>query len=212
MPRLHPTSDVGCYRESLFGPWESHSPSVEKPKPRPKPAKKLRVSRYGGSQGRGDVGQQVATVREVILARFDDIGATRLWPIAEAAGVKHPAFLRMFQEMLLCLFPDECGDGEPYMPDPAHRMQMPPVTYPDGKPIKLRPGGLLPHPCEGVGDERAAAFAEHCLNVGRASPLAGMTTTAKDQHGNAVTVPLFTEADLVRLGERIERRGADRSA
>lgn len=141
-------------------------------------------------RGAGDVVQMVRTVREILLARLDDIGATRLWPLADRSGLDRSAWLRMYQEMLLALFPEECGDGEPYVPNPAERMDLPPG-------VKVRVGGLFPYPCEGVGDARSAAFARHLL-AGMESPIAGMT----DGDG----ARLFTDAELARLGERIERR------
>jgi hypothetical protein len=152
------------------------------------------VSKYGGSQGRGDVAQQVATVREVMLARLDDLGATRLLPVAVAAGMDRETFLDMYQEWLLALFPDECGDGEPYTPDPAKREGVP-------AGVKERKGGLFPYPCEGVGDERSLTFARHFLR-GNGSPIAGMV----DDRG----VPVFEPHELARLGERQEGRSAGR--
>jgi len=167
----------------------SHSQAQQKLPPAAKPP--LRVSVHGGSQGRGDAEQQVRTVREVLLARLDDIGATSLWPIAEDCGLSHQAFLQMYQRMLLVLFPDECGDGEAYVPDPAERLEMPPAG------AKVRKGGLFPYPCEGVGDERSLAFARHLL-IGEQSPIAGMKTVDGQ--------PMFDAAELARLGERKRMR------
>jgi hypothetical protein len=133
------------------------------------------------------VAQQVATVREVLLARLDDLGASDLWPIAEACGLRWDGWIQMYQRMLLCLFPAECGDGEEYTPDPAKRQDVP-------AGVKVRKGGLFPYPCEGVGDERSLAFARWLL-VGQQSPAAGLTMPDGE--------PVFTPADLVRLGERV---------
>jgi hypothetical protein len=207
LPRLRPAPDAIRYTAGhLFGPWEAvtppdnshHSPSAGRsPAARPKPArqaKPLRVSKYGGSQGRGDVAQQVATVREVMLARLDDLGATHLWPIAEAAGIEHDTFLDMYQKMLWALFPVEVADGEPYTPDPAERQGVPP----DG--VKVRKGGLFPYPAEGIGDARSISFARHFL-MGEQSPAAKMA----DEEGR----PVFGAGDLAVLGARIERRAAN---
>lgn len=99
----------------------------------PSEPKALRVSVYGGSQGLGDVEQMVTTVCEVLLARLDDLGETALWPIAEDCGLTHETFLAMYQRMLYCLFPIECGEEEvdedgnlrpkAYVPDPAERVR-----------------------------------------------------------------------------------------
>jgi hypothetical protein len=197
----------------LFGPWEqtparSHQSSQDRRSSagRAKSGrerKRLVASRYGtapgvhgGARGRGDVEQQVRTVREVMLARLDDLGATDLWPIAEGCGLSWDGWIQMYQRMLLSLFPEECGDGEGYTPDPACREGVPPGA-------KARKGGLFPHPCEGVGDERSLAFARHFLR-GQGSPAAGMTMPDGS--------PLFTDSDLAVLGERMVKRETGRTA
>lgn len=118
-----------------------------------------------------------------MLARLDDLGATDLWPVAEEEGLSHTAFLRMYQKMLLALFPDECGDGETYAPSPDKRL--------DG--VRHRLGGLFPYPCEGMGDDRSAAYAE-CVMAGESSPVAAM----RGSDGRA----MFSRSDLARLGGR----------
>jgi hypothetical protein len=167
----------------------------------------------------------------VLLKRLDDLGATDIWPIAEGCGVSWDGFLGMWQQVLSALFPEECGEeGGPYTPDPAQRMRdAPSIAWKTVRkveeyevkvvregvevtkrrervtvPVKVRKG-LFPYPCEGVGDARSVAFAEHLLKLGKGSPAAKL---AVPDPKSGTTVPLLTDADLACLGERIERREA----
>ncbi len=141
----------------------------------------------------GLVASAVESVRNVLIARLDDLAAARLLPAAARYGLTPDDWLGLFREVQLALFPEEFGDGTPYTPDPAGRSETP------GRFVQPKlDQGLLPLHCFGIGDVRAVAFARH-LELGQGSPAAELTTPDGK--------PLFTPADLARLGERIERRG-----
>lgn len=79
------------------------------------------------------------------------------------------------------LFPDAYQDGEPYTPDPAGRIDTVPAFT-----------GLVPRL------PTMAIYAKHLLEVGQRSPA-------------VQSLPgVFTQSDLIRLGERIGRREAGR--
>lgn len=81
------------------------------------------------------------------------------------------------------LFPEEFGTGPAYTPDPNGRMDVPP-----------NPLGLVPRL------PTVSIYARHLLEKGKQSPAAGMTTP----DGKA----MFSDAELVRLAERQEKRSA----
>lgn len=134
------------------------------------------------------------TVQGIFIDRLDSMTDAIARIVGEEVGQQwdaHPKQLascagRIIDGINYLFFPEAYEDGEPYTPDPSGRMDTPPSTT-----------GLIPRL------PTVAILARHLLDRGRQSPVVRMTTVAKDKQGNEVSVP---DADLIRLGERIERR------
>jgi hypothetical protein len=135
------------------------------------------------------------TVVAILIRRLDG-GLEDLERIAlrvagdhiDDAGVAMSLAVAFIQEVQVLLFPEEFADGPEYTPSPDCRMDVPPVF-----------AGLVPK------IPQLATYARHLLK-GKGSPVSKLTTTVKDKRGDEVTAPLFTDAELARLGERQERR------
>ena len=132
----------------------------------------------------------VETVRGILIDRLDGALADLTRIALEEAGeyvtdsgtAEHIA-IRFIQAAQVRLFPEEFGDAPPYTPDPAARMDLP-----------ANPLGLVPRL------PTMAIYARHLLEVGKQSPAASLTT--------ADGKPVFNDADLARLGERITARNS----
>lgn len=137
-------------------------------------------------------GHAVETVRGILIDRLDaalpDVERIVFEEAAEfvpEVRVRHRLAIRIIQAAQARLFPEEFGDGPAYTPDPAGRMAVPP------HPERV---GLVPRL------PTVAIYARHLLAVGRQSPAAGLTMPDGE--------PVFTDADLCRLGKRIAGRSA----
>ena len=132
----------------------------------------------------------VETVRGMLIDRLDAHLGEMTRVALKCAGEYIPDFgtaeslaVRWVQAAQAALFPEEFGPGPEYTPDPAGRVmseQPPPVVL-----------GLVPrHPL-------TAVYARYLIagKESRAAKLVG-----KDGK------PVLSDAELIRLGERIERR------
>ena len=143
------------------------------------------------------IGHAFETVQGIFIERLDSMTDDIARIVGEEVGgrfeVDHRQLAscagRIIDGINYLFFPEAYEDGPEYVPDPAGRMDIPPTT-----------AGLIPRL------PTVAILARHLLDRGRQSPVVRMTTVAKDKQGNEVSVPVFTDADLIRLGERIERR------
>lgn len=169
----------------------------------PKPAKKVRLC--GSCKKKMPrkprsvmpIGHAFETVQGIFIERLDSMTDDIARIVGEEVGsrfeVDHRQLAscagRIIDGINYLFFPEAYEDGPEYTPDPSGRMDIPPTT-----------AGLIPRL------PTVAILARHLLDKGRQSPVVRMTTVAKDRQGNEVSVPVFTDADLIRLGERIERR------
>ena len=130
------------------------------------------------------------TVRGVLIDRLDGaLGELTRLALEECSeyvpdfGTAEALAVRLVQAAQAALFPEEFGPGPEYVPDPAGRVmseQPPPVVL-----------GLVPrHPL-------TAVYARYLI-AGKESPAAKLV----GQDGKTV----LSEAELIRLGERIEKR------
>ena len=133
----------------------------------------------------------IETVQGILISRLDsmsdDIARIVAEEVGEHADCPPRVYLAIAGRLIDALnwrfFPEAYEDGEPYTPDPAGRMDVP-----------TNPVGLIPR------RPTIAIYARHLLEVGRSSPAAAL----RADDGK----PLLNEAELVRLGERIEKRQA----
>lgn len=135
----------------------------------------------------------VETVRGILISRLDDLAASWVDSEREKHGLTAAAWLDVFQSLQLALFPEEFGDAPEYQPDAGGRMDVPP------------PQGLVPR------RPQVAIYARHLLEKGRESPAAALTMETTDKNGDRVTVPVFSDADLVVLAQRQEGRERGRA-
>ncbi len=125
------------------------------------------------------------TVQGILIDRLDsmtdDIARIIGDEVTDLLDVPPPVLARIAGRVIDGLnyrfFPEAYEDGEPYTPDPAGRMALP-----------VNPVGLIPP------RPTIAILARHLIEKGKASP------------ANASLPGLFTDAELERLGQRIERR------
>lgn len=127
----------------------------------------------------------VDTARGLLIARVDAMLSDIEAIVLEIAGgevpdaaVRSALAIRVVQALQVRLFPEEFADGG-VEPDPAGRLRVPAV-------------GLIPKVFT-----QAAEYARW-LERGRASPAAALTGPDGRR--------LFSDAELARLGGRIERR------
>jgi hypothetical protein len=136
------------------------------------------------------IGHALQTVQGIFIDRLDamtpDIARIIADEVGERLECDHRVIVsiagRVVDALNYRFFPEAYADGEPYTPDPAGRMDVP-----------VQPIGLIPP------RPTVAILAKHLLALGQQSPAASLTTPDGQ--------PLFTDADLERLGGRIERRG-----
>lgn len=141
-------------------------------------------------------GHALETTQAILIERLDNmLGDVERIVNEEAAdalpddGTRQTAAIRIIQALQVCFFPSAFEDGEPCQPDPAGRQKVPP------------PAGLLRNL------PTLAIYARY-LERGKKSPAAKLTISNPDvKPGQSrAVVPLFKDADLIRLAERQEMR------
>lgn len=137
------------------------------------------------------IGHALQTVQGIFIDRLDAMTEDIARIVGDEVGRRWDADPRqlascagrIIDALNYRFFPEAYADGETYIPDPAGRMDAP-----------VNPIGLIPR------TPTVAILARHLLELGKQSPVSS-------------SLPgVFSDADLARLGERIERRGGQRSA
>lgn len=134
------------------------------------------------------LGHALQTVQGIFIDRLDSMTDDIARIVGDEVGRRWDADPRQLASCAgriidginYLFFPEAYEDGPEYVPDPAGRMDIPPCAI-----------GLIPRL------PTVAILARHLLEKGKQSPAAGLTGTDG--------TPVFTDADLARLGERMER-------
>lgn len=160
------------------------------------------------------VGHAFQTVQGILIDRLDSLTDDIARIVGDEVGRRWDADPRqlascagrIIDALNYRFFPEAYEDGEQYTPDPAGRMSYEEeliwkdvVVVEDGKHVKKKMAEYVrvPHKIAGSLVPRLptiAIYARHLLDLGRQSPV-------------CQSLPgVFTDAELARLGERIEKR------